>query len=295
MRIFVTGATGFLGSTIVHQLLSQGYQVLGLTRSKQGAAQLTSLGAEVHLGDINDLDSLRIGSTLADGIIHTAFNHDFSTFAANCQTDRLAIEAMGSVLKGLDKPFIVTSIAGMGALENHQLALENQFNIDSTNPRKESELAALQLIEQGINVSIIRLPQVHNTIKQGLITDLKQLAKQKGVSAYVDDGQNRWAAVHISDAARLYLLALQRQSAGSRYHAVAEEGISLKSIAKAIANGLNIPTQSMTQEQSQDHFGWLHRFVNHDMSASSIMTQRLLGWKPIGPSLLSDLQQMEYD
>jgi len=294
MRIFVTGATGFLGSAIVHQLLTSGYQVLGLTRSEEGAKRLLAWGAEAHVGDIEDIDSLRGGAQQADGIIHTAFNHDFSRFVENCAADRQAIEAMGSALHGSARPIIITSAAGLGAAEQGQLASENHFNPDSANPRKASELAAETLIKQGVNVSIVRLPQVHNTDKQGLITPLIALAQAKGVSAYVGEGQHRWAAVHISDAARLFVLAMEAKTPGSRYHAVAEEGIPLKSIAEAIGRGMKIPVQPVDAEQAAAHFGWLAPFVSHDMSASSALTRQLLAWQPTGPRLLSDLQQINY-
>jgi len=294
MRVFVTGATGFLGSAIVSQLINAGHQVLGLTRSEAGAQSLLSMGAQAHIGDIENLDSLQHGASLADAVIHTAFNHDFSTFAANCDTDRQAIEAMGSAMYGSDRPLIITSIAGLGAMAKGQLASEDYFNADSPNPRKASELASLALAQRGVNVSVVRLPQVHNTSKQGLISPLIELAREKGVSAYIGDGKNRWAAVHISDAARLYVLALEKHLAGSRYHAVAEQGISLRSIAEVIGRGLNIPVKSVTADEGAAHFGWLNAFIGNDMSASSALTQRRLSWQPTGPDLLSDLEQMRY-
>ncbi|EKT63285.1 NAD-dependent epimerase/dehydratase family protein [Providencia burhodogranariea] len=209
MRVFVTGATGFLGSAIVGQLINAGHQVLGLTRSEAGVQSLLSMGAQAHIGDIENLDSLQHGASLADAVIHTAFNHDFSTFVANCETDRQAIEAMGSALLDSDRPLIITSIAGLGAMTKGQLASEEYFNADSPNPRKASELAGIALAQRGVNVSVVRLPQVHDCVKQGLISPLIELAREKGVSAYLNDGENRWAAVHINDAARLYVLALE--------------------------------------------------------------------------------------
>lgn len=294
MRVFVTGATGFLGSAIVSQLINAGHQVLGLTRSEASARSLLKIGAQAHIGDIDDLDSLRRGVSLADAVIHTAFNHDFSTFAANCEADRQAIEAMGSALYGSDRPLIITSIAGLGAMIKGQLASEEYFNADSPNPRKASELASISLAQRGINVSVVRLPQVHDRVKQGLISPLIELAREKGVSAYIGEGENRWAAVHISDAARLYVLVLEKHLAGSRYHAVAEQGISLRNIAEVIGRGLNIPVKSLDAHEGATHFGWINTFISHDMSASGALTQQRLSWRPSGPDLLTDLEQMHY-
>jgi len=294
MRIFVTGATGFLGTAIVNELIHAGHQVLGLTRSEEGAQLLTSRGVDVHFGDIEDLESLRRGVELSDGVIHTAFNHDFSTFVANCEADRQAVEAMGSVLKGSTRPFVMTSVAALGAKGPGQVATEETFNLDSPIVRRISELEADKLVKEGVHVSVVRLPQVHDTLKQGLITYLISMAREKGVSAYVGQGDKRWAAVHLSDCARLYVLALERNSAGSRYNAVAEEGVSHKQIAEAIALGLNVPLQSIDSESANSHFSWLAPFMSSDMSASSTITQKLLEWSPTGPDLISDLQQMDY-
>jgi len=294
MRVFVTGATGFLGSAIVRQLINTGHQVLGLTRSETGAQSLLSIGAQAHIGDIENLDSLQHGASLADAVIHTAFNHDFSTFVANCESDRQAIAAMGAALSGSDRPLIITSIAGLGSMAKGQRASEDYFNADSPNPRKASELAGLVLAQRGVNVSVVRLPQVHDTRKQGLISPLIELAREKGVSAYIGDGENRWAAVHISDAARLYVLALEKHLAGSRYHAVAEQGITLRNIAEVIGRGLNVPVKSIKAHEGAAHFGWLNTFIANDMSASSTLTQQRLSWQPSGPDLLSDLEKMRY-
>jgi len=292
MRIFVTGATGFLGSAMVHDLIDAGHQVLGLTRSDAGAQWLAGVGAEAHRGDIEDLDSLRRGTDGVDGVIHTAFNHDFSKFMANCEADRQAVEAMGSALHGSDRPFVVTSVAMLGASARGKPATEDNFNPDHPNPRNASELTTVALAQRGVNVSVVRLPQVHNPIKQGLVTRLIEVAREKGVSAYVDDGLNRWAAVHLSDAARLYLLALEKCVAGSRYHAVAEEGIPLRTIAEVIGRGLNLPVKSIAAADAPAHFGWLSALAGHDMSASSALTQERLAWRPKGPGLIHDLEQI---
>jgi nucleoside-diphosphate-sugar epimerase len=291
MRIFVTGATGFIGAAIVHELINAGHQVLGLTRSETGAQSLAAVGADVHRGDIEDLDSLRRGAGLADGVIHTAFNHDFSRMLANCEADRQAVEAMGSVLHGSDRPLIITSVAMLGATAPGKLATEDNFNPDQPNPRKASELTAVALAQRGVRVSVVRLPQVHNPVKQGLISYLIGLAREKGVSAYIDDGVNRWAAVHLSDAAHLYILALEKRATGSRYHAVAEEGVPLRTIAEAIGRGLNLPVKSIAATDAPAHFGWLSAFVGFDMSASSTLTQERLGWQPKGPGLIADLEE----
>jgi nucleoside-diphosphate-sugar epimerase len=294
MRIFLTGATGFIGSAIVAELINAGHQVLGLTRSEAGAKSLAAAGAVVHRGDVEDLESLRRGAAMSDGVIHTAFNHDFSKFVANCETDRRAIEAMGSVLAGSDRPLLITSGTGMGNTAPGQPASEENFNPNHPNPRKASELAGASVAERGVNVLVMRLPQVHDTVKQGLITYLVAVAREKGVSAYVGEGLNRWPAVHRLDCARLYRLAIEKGSAGARYHAVAEEGVGFREIAETIGRGLKVPVVVKSPEEAGDHFGWLAVFTGYDMPASSALTQQRLGWRPTGPGLISDLDHMKY-
>jgi nucleoside-diphosphate-sugar epimerase len=294
MRIFLTGATGFIGSAIVPELISAGHQVLGMTRSDAGARSLIAAGAEVHRGDLEDLESLRRGAAMSDGVIHTAFNHDFSNFVAICETDRRAIEAMGSALAGSDRPLLITSGTGMGNTAPGQPASEENFNPNHPNPRKASELAGVSVAELGVNVSVMRLPQVHDTVKQGLITYAIAMAREKGVSAYVGDGLNRWPAVHLLDCARLYRLAIEKASAGARYHAVAEEGVPVREVAEAIGRGLKVPVVAKSPEEAGEHFGWLAQFVGFDMPASSVLTQQRLGWRPTGPGLISDLDHMQY-
>jgi nucleoside-diphosphate-sugar epimerase len=294
MRIFLTGATGFIGSAIVAELINAGHQVLGLTRSEAGAKSLAAAGAGVHRGDVEDLESLRRGAAMSDGVIHTAFNHDFSKFVANCETDRRAIEAMGSVLAGSDRPLLITSGTGMGNTAPGQPASEENFNPNHPNPRKASELAGASVAERGVNVLVMRLPQVHDTVKQGLITYLVAVAREKGVSAYVGEGLNRWPAVHRLDCARLYRLAIEKGSAGARYHAVAEEGVGFREIAETIGRGLKVPVVVKSPEEAGDHFGWLAVFTGYDMPASSALTQQRLGWRPTGPGLISDLDHMKY-
>ena len=292
MRIFLTGATGFIGTAVTRELIGAGHKVLGLTRSEQGAQNLAAMGAEAHFGDINDLDSVRRGASQADGVIHTAFNHDFSTFLANCERDGQLIEALGSELAGSSRPLIITSGVALGALQPNTFASEDNFNPEHPNPRKASELGGIKAAERGASVSVVRLSQVHDPLKQGLITPLVELALQKGVSAYVDEEENCWSAVHISDAARLYVLALEKNAANSRYHAVAEPAIPMKTIAETLGRVLNLPVKPIAAHEAAEHFGWMNIFITHDMSASSVLTQQRLGWKPTGPSLIADLEQM---
>lgn len=294
MRIFLTGATGFIGSAIVPELIKGGHQVLGLTRSAAGAAALTAAGAEVYWGDLNDPASLRRGAESSDGVIHTAFDHDFANFALNCEKDRRVIAALAAALEGSGRPLIITSATGMGSVAPGQPAIEDHVDPHHPNPRVASELAGMAASQVGVNVSVVRLSQIHDRLKQGLVTSLIALAREKQVVAYVGDGQNRWSATHIGDTARLYRLALEKQAAGARYHAVAEEGIPFRQIAEVIARGLNVPTIALSPEEAAGHFGWLGIFAGRDMSASSIKTQERLGWHPTGPGLIDDLEHMRY-
>ncbi len=294
MRIFLTGATGFVGSAIIPELINAGHQVLGLTRSDAGAETLVAAGAEPHRGDLEDLASLRSGAAKSDGVIHCAFDHDFSNFVANCEKDRRVIEALGEALAGSDRPFVITSGTGMGNSIPGQLATEDVFNAEHPNPRRASEIAGIAAGERGVNVSVVRLPQVHDPVKQGLITPYIQTCRDKGSVAYIGDGQNRWPAAHISDVARLYRLVFEKHEAGSRYNAVAEEGVKVRDMAEVIGRGLKLPVVSLTPEQAGAHFGWMGAFVSWDMPASGAHTQQLLGWHPTGPSMLADLEAMNY-
>jgi len=295
MKIFVTGATGFIGSAIVRELIDAGHQVLGLARSDVGAQSLIDAGAQVHRDDLENLESLRSGAAKSDAVIHTAFNHDFSKFVANCEADRQVIEALGDALAGSGKLLIVTSGTGMSSSAPGLPATENDPPVTSkVVPRAASEEAAASVAARGVRTAIVRLPQVHDTVKQGLVTYAIHVAREKGVSAYVGDGLNRWPAAHRLDTARLYRLALEKADAGDRFHAVAEEGVPVRDIAEAIGRGLNVPVVPLAAEESSKHFGWLGAFVGWDIPASSAHTREKLGWNPTGPGLISDLENMRY-
>jgi nucleoside-diphosphate-sugar epimerase len=295
MRVFVTGATGFIGSAIVGELIGAGHQVLGLARSDEGAQSLTTAGAQVHRGDLEDLDSLRSGAADSDAVIHTAFNHDFSNYVANCEADRRVIEALGFVLAGSGRLLIVSSGTGMANLGPGQLRTEDDPPASSkVVPRAASEEAAASVAARGVRVAVVRLPQVHDTVKQGIVTYAVRLAREKGVSAYVGDGLNRWPAAHRLDTAYLYRLALEKSDGDTRYHAVAEEGVPVRDIAEAIGRGLNVPVMSIAAEEAAGHFGWLAAFVGWDIPACSTQTREKLGWNPTGPGLISDLENMRY-
>ena len=294
MRVFLTGATGFIGSRIVPELIEAGHEVLGLTRSDGGARWLDQAGAKVYRGTLEDPESVANGAAQADAVIHTAFDHDFSRFVENCEKDRRVIEAIGAVLAGSDRPLIVTSGTGMGALGPGELAVETVFDRDNPNPRRLSELTGEEVGKRGVSVAVVRLPQVHNTEKQGLISPAIEIARQMGVSAYVGDGANRWPAAHVSDVARLYRLALDRHAPGARWHAVAEEGVSVREIAEVIGDGLSVPVKSLSPDEAAAHFGWLGAFAGMDLPASSALTRDRLGWTPVGPGLVEDLRNMDF-
>ena len=288
MRVFVTGASGFIGSAIVEELIHADHQVLGLVRSDSAAGSLAAAGAQVQRGDLEDLESLRSGAARCDAVIHTAFIHDFSKFKENSEIDRRAIEALGDTLAGSDRPFIVTSGIGVFA-PGHRTTEEDVLPPGYNVTPRVSEQTAVSMVARGVNASVVRLPQVHDPFKQGLVSYLIAVAREKGVSAYVGDGLNRWPAVHRLDAALLYRLALEKGSAGARYHAVAEEGVPLREIAEAIGRGLKIPVVARSPEEAAGHFGFLGSFVGMDILASSALTQEWLDWRPGHGGLIADL------
>ncbi|QKG57542.1 SDR family oxidoreductase [Hymenobacter sp. BRD128] len=290
MKVFVTGASGFVGAAVVQELQQAGHQVLGLARSDASARALAAAGATVHRGSLDDLDSLGRGAAAADGVIHLAFIHDFSQYQAAAVADQRAIEAMGRVLAGSDRPLVVTS--GLAGLAEGRLATEEDV---PTGGARISEPAALALVPQGVRASVIRLAaSVHDVGDHGFVPYLIGLARQKGEAAYIGEGQNRWPAVHRLDAARLFRLALEQAPAGARYHGAADEGIAFRDIAAVIGRHLHVPVVSKTPEQAADHFGWMARFAALDLAAASALTQQWLGWRPTHPGLLADLEQGHY-
>jgi len=290
MRVFVTGASGFVGSAVVQELLGAGHQVLGLARSEAAAQALVAAGAEPHRGSLDDLDSLRRGAAAADGVIHLAYNHNFVEYEAAGQTDQLAIEALGEALAGSDRPLLVTG--GLAGFNLGRPATEE--DIAAASPRL-SEPTALALAAKGVRASVVRLaPSVHDRNDHGFVPTLIDIARQTGVAAYVGDGLNRWPAVHRLDAARLFRLALEQGVGGASYHGAADEGIPMRDIAALIGRHLNLPVVSKTPEEAAAHFGWMARFVGLDMPATSTLTQQRLGWHPTQPGLLADLEQGHY-
>lgn len=293
MRVFVTGATGWVGSAVVQELLTAGHSVLGMARSDEGAAAVTKAGADLHRGSLEDPDSLRAGTRGVDGVIHTAFSHDFSKFVQNGQDEMHAIAALGEELAGSGRPLIVTS--GTGMLTPGELVTEDTQNAGSGDVPRAPERSVFTWTDKGVRTSAVRLPpSVHGTGDKGFIKTVVETARQKGVSASIGDGSNRWPGVHRLDAAKVFRLALEKGRAGAVYHAVAEEGVEFRKIAEAIGEGLGLPVVSIGQDQVADHFGWFARFAAINNIASSAKTQAELGWTPNGPSLLDDIRSGSY-
>ena len=291
MRVFVTGATGFVGSAVVRELFGAGHEVLGLSRSDEGAAALEAAGAGVHRGSLTDLDSLKSGAARADAVAHLAFNHDFSKFAQNCEDDRRAIEAIGSVLERSTRPLLVTS--GLALIAPGRLADER----DMPSPAfpRNSEQAAAAVAARGVVATAVRLPPTtHGAGDYGFVPNLINLARERGVSAYIGDGSNRWPAVHRNDAAKVYRLALERGASDGPYHAIAEEGVLFRTIAETIGQHLGVPVESRDPKDAEAHFGWFTSFAGMDVPASSTRTRELLGWVPEGPTLIEDLDDAGY-
>ncbi|MER5914864.1 SDR family oxidoreductase [Streptomyces sp. NPDC001982] len=293
MRVFVTGASGFIGSAVVPELLDAGHEVVGLARSDASAEALAKAGAQVRRGDLEDLDSLRAGAADSDGVIHLAFIHDFTQYPRAAEIDLLAIETIGAELKGSDRPFVIAS--GTLGVAPGRLATERDVPDATVSPRITAATTTLALAEQGVRSSVLRLaPSVHSELKTGFVGYLVDLARQKGVAGYVGDGANRWNAVHQLDAARLFRLALEKAPAGSVLHGVGEEGVPLREVAEVIGRRLGVPTGSIAPEDAIEHFAWMGTFIGLDAPASNQLTRELLGWEPTHLTLLEDLEQGHY-
>ena len=293
MRVFLTGATGWIGSAIVRELRGAGHDVLGLARSDAGAKALTGAGVEVHRGELTDLDSLTAGARSCEAVIHTAFIHDFSQYEANVETDRRAVAVMTDALEGSGKPLVIASGTMMASHRRPATEQDGPASLDA--PRAGSEAIVLAAAGRGVRGSIVRLPPtVHGAGDKGFVPMLIGWARDKGAAAYVGDGANRWPAVHRLDAARLFRLALDRAAPGTRLHAAAEEGIAMRAIAEAIGAGLGLPVQSLTEDEAPAHFGWMTRIAIADNPSSSAITRETLGWVPREPDLLTDMRQGGY-
>ena len=293
MRIFVTGASGWVGSAVVSELIGAGHQVLGLARSDKSAAAIEALGASVHRGSLDAPDSLRAAVRASDAVIHTAFNHDFSKFVDNCKADARAIEVIGEELKGSTRPMLVTG--GLALLASGRAATEDDVPSPNANVPRMSEAAAAKVAAAGVRASVVRLPpSVHGLGDHGFVPHLIQIARDKGAAAYIGEGNNPWSGVHRLDAARLYRLAIERGVGQERYHAVEEPSVPFKDIAALIGRRLHVPVVSKSGAEAAEHFDWFAGFAGLEMYASSEGTRKLLGWEPLQPPLLKDLDQPGY-
>jgi len=292
MRVFVTGASGFIGSAVVRELRGAGHAVIGLARSEASAAALVHAGAEVARGDLTRPETLSAPAARADAVIHLAFDHDFSRFADNCANEQRAIAALGDALAGTQKLLIVTSGVGMVSTRGRP-AIEDDAPPSEGGFPRTPERAADAVAQRGVRVAIVRLPQVHDTRHAGLVSFVIQVARQKGFVAYVGDGSNHWSAAHVNDVARLYRLALEKNTTG-RYHAVGEEGVPLRAVADVLGKGLRVPVRSITPDQAPGYFGWMAALAGEDIRSASEQTRAALGWQPTGPGLIADLEKLEW-
>ncbi len=292
MRVFVTGASGFVGSKVLAELRAAGHSVLGLARSDASAAAIHAAGAEVHRGDLTRPDTLRSGATQADAVIHLAFDHDFSKFADNCANEHRAIDALGDALAGTQKLLIVTSGTGLATAVGRPITEDDGPRSAGGFPRSP-ERAADTVAQRGVRVAIVRLPQVHDTRRAGVVSFMIEVARQKGFVAYVGEGANHWSAAHVDDVARLYRLALEKDRA-ARYHAVGEEGVRVRALAEVVGKGLRLPVRSITLGEAPAYFGWMAALAAEDLRASSDKTRAALGWQPNGPGLIADLEKLEW-
>jgi len=296
MRVFITGASGFIGSALTADLIAAGHQVLGLTRTEAGAKALAAAGAEPLRGTLEQPELLSEGAGACDAVAHLAFNHDFSAYVANCEADRPVIAALAAPLAGTGRPLLVTSGTGMGRTEPGRLSTEDDPPAPAAQiPRAATEEAAAEASGKRTNVGVVRLPQVHDRRRQGLVSPYIQVSLEKGACAYVGDGANRWTAAHVSDVARLYRLALERAQPNAVYNAVAEEAVPMRAIAEALGRRLGLPVRSVTPEEAPAALGWLAMFATNDVPASSAKTRAALNWTPTGPTLIEDLENLQLE